>query len=168
MILRLVIRGAQREHAATDTTGTQHILKPGRAHYWMLLVCGVFFILVGITVVITSRPFWKLGLVFGPFFAVPGILALYALRRSVALTIDGIRSCSPWTGERYVLWKDIEAVRFRKWGQTIRVRVSGSDQIVVPCYMSGMAELERYMRAHLSPNVLGSTFEDYAAYAASL
>jgi hypothetical protein len=168
LIVKWLVRGGQREHATADPSGDRHILRPGRSQLWIVLVCGSLFFLGGIFVLFWSRPYWKIGVIFGSFFSLLGAFAIYALRRSVTLSSEGIRSSSPWTGVRFARWTEIEAVRFREWGQTIRLRIAGRDRIVVPCYMTGMVELEKYMRAHLSPAVLGTTFENYKTYAAAL
>jgi len=141
---------------------------PSAAHRRLLL--GIFALtVVGVAAMFFySMPFWKLALVFSPFFLVPVLVALNTLRRTVVVSPSGLVSYSPWTGYKTADWQQIAAVRFREWGQTIRIRLTDGRLIVIPCYLSGTAALEARMREELEPTILGDTFERYKSYLAAL
>jgi len=88
--------------------------------------------------------------------------ALYDLRRRIHVTREGLQSFSPWTGRKSAKWNEVEAVSFRRWGQTIRIRLKGGRLIVIPCRtMTGLAQLEYRMREQLQRLVFEQAFYNY-------
>lgn len=126
----------------------------------MLILCGIL--------AVKTLQNWQLVAVFTPPLLAPFALAVYALRRKIVISKGGLAYHSPWTGVTFISWPQIEAVRFREWGQTVRIRSAGKDVIVVPVYYAGIEKLEESMCAHLVPAIVGSTFEKYRAYVESL
>lgn len=169
LLLRWLMRKSKDQPAASASIPDgSFVVKPSVAHRRLILGCfAAMLILCGILAVETLQH-WQLAAAFTPALLAPFALAVYALRRKVVVSKSGLSYHSPWTRVTFISWSQIEAVRFREWGQTVRIRAAGKDIIVIPVYYAGIAELEQSMCAHLAPAIVGSTFEKYRAYVESL
>ena len=161
------MRRAREETALQGPTSDEIVMTPSRGFRALMLGSAVVFFCAAVGAVYFAMPYWKLALVFAPCFLVPSLVALNELRRRVIVSKAGIVSSSPWKGARSTSWGDIESVRFREWGQTIRMKLKDGGSIVLPCSLSGVSQLELYMRQYLSADVLGDTFNQYATYLAA-
>jgi len=168
LAIRWLMRSAHAEAPTTAPHLEGFTMRPSAAHRRFLLSIFTLTVLGIATMFWYVMPYWKLGVAFAPFFLFPVLLALNSLRRTVAVSTSGLVSHSPWTGSKTALWDQIESVRFREWGQTIRIRLKGGGLIVIPCYMAGTEALEVQMRKDLEPAVIGDTFDRYREYLAAL
>jgi hypothetical protein len=167
VFLRWMMRRARHEVALQNPTTGEIVMKPSRGFRAFMLGSALFFFCLTAGTVYFAMPYWKLALAFATFFLVPSLVVLNELRRSVVVSNAGVVSNSPWKGTRSAGWGDIESVRFREWGQTIRMKLKDGGSIAVPCSLSGVSQLELYMRQHLSIDVFGDTFNQYEAYLAA-
>jgi hypothetical protein len=168
LLLRWVMRTAQNEAAAADPATGAFTMKQGRGQ--RRLINGSFAVIAlgVIWMFYFVYPFWKIAVIFGGVMVVPFGLGVYSLRRRVRILDGGLESRSPWTGTTFAKWSDIEAVHFRGWGKTIRLKLTSGKRIVIPCSFTGTAVLEARMRENLPSQVLGDTFENYRAYVSAL
>ena len=165
---RWLMRSSHAEPPTTAPYQEGFTMRPSAAHRRFFLTIFALTVLGIMILFWYASPFWKLAVAFTPIFLFPVLLALNSLRRTVAVSATGLVSRSPWTGSKTALWDQIGSVRFREWGQTIRVTLKSDGLIVIPYYLAGTEALEAQMRKELDPAVIGDTFDRYRDYLAAL
>lgn|GEM_PF-2329972 len=169
LLVRWLMRSARSEPAgAAPDTADMFTMAPSLAQRRLVWGCLVLIVALQVALFRDALQYWELIAVFAPLFTIPFVLPVYALRRRVRVSREGLESFSPWTGRTFFAWELIEAVQFRGWGQTIRIRARNGELIVVPCTMSGTTALEQRMRERLPPSAIGDAFERYHSYLAGL
>lgn len=170
LFIRWLIRSSRSELLETETSPDEFTMKPSRAARQMAFACIVFLAVADAGFLYYTRYFPKLAIGLGIVFMFPlSIFFLYPLnelRRRVHVSKDGLKSFSPWRGKKSATWSEIESVRFREWGQTIRVSLRDGGVIVIPSTtMAGVPLLETRMRDHLPLATFENAFQRYHAFA---
>lgn len=169
LLVKWMMRTARAEAPETFEPSGDLVMGPSRGYRWIAYGGVSMEIIAIVAFVYTSLPFWRLTLGLGAMFILPlsvvCLSPLYDLRRRVHVARDGVYSFSPWTGRKSAAWSEIESVRFRDWGQTIRIQLRSGGEIVIPSStLTGVEALESRMRKHLPPSVFEKAFEQYRAY----
>ena len=69
----------------------------------------------------------------------------------------GLASKSPWTGERFIAWSDIDAVSYSAFGQWFAIRATSGQVIRAPLLLSGIALFAELLRQRVPPAKVHAT-----------
>jgi hypothetical protein len=168
IVLRWLLKPARQEPGAASSQSS-FTMRPNRAT--RIIAWGTtaaMALLVSGMVLRTEERFRFFPAALGVMLFVPVVGFLNTLRRRIHVSDEGLLVQSPWTGTRHLPWADICELRFREWGQTIRVRGKDSRWSAIPVSMTGLDDLERVMCKHLPTSTVAPAFTEYRMYLAGL
>jgi hypothetical protein len=85
-------------------------------------------------------------------FAIAGTwMVLDALKTRVTISSDGVRAVTPFGGERWLKWNEIQTVGYNPFGPWLLLRGSGRPPIRVHRHLLGSGLFLRRLRAELGP-----------------
>jgi hypothetical protein len=170
LLIRWLMRSALLESAEIEQSSGDLVMTPSRAIRRVVFGSVAVILALDAVFIYVTLPFPKLALGLGAMLVAPLSFlvvapALYDLRRRVYVSREGLQSFSPWTGRKSATWNEVEAVSFRQWGQTIRIRLKSGGLIAIPCSTkNGLQQLESRMREQLQPVVFEQAFDSYRTY----
>ena len=167
-VMRWYQRGSFAEEAALLSGGCSFVMKPSRYHRQFIASISFFSLAVGGATAVIAFPYWELSLGCWILSAIPAVAGVPTFTRAVTVTPSGMSSFSPFSGLTAVEWPDVISVRFRTWGQTIRIRNRNGRTIVIPIYMSGLKMLEREFGKRLPVYVWVGAFNKLKRHLASI
>lgn len=164
---RWLFVGSYRERAVKDDSSAALVMKPSRAQQrfaWMVwLTTPLMLVFFMSEFGVNPSSWWWPAALFCSIYIAACVACLYASRRRIYISNEGLLSKRPFAPAVFIPWSDIESVRFRQWGRTLRIHGKRSGAIVIPSTMSGARDLESTMRAKLPFQVFSMAFMKYRA-----
>ena len=86
------------------------------------------------------------------FTAMSGYLLLECFVARLIVSADGLTSLSPWNGERFFRWDEIESIRYSKLSRWYVIVGPGRKKIYASEYLNGFGDLSAVFRKRIAPD----------------
>ncbi len=164
-IIALLNKPKGCEDISPDKRDAIVTLRPRRSLLICASILSIGWILLATVISESSRFVGTARIILAIALASPVLFMLNALRRRIRLYDDGIELFSQWTGVRKCGWNALKKVKYREWGgQSLVLYPAGEFPIIVPLTMTGIDELERFLRLKAPTVECDTAFGEYRSH----